>query len=100
MHDRYSPYFLPRDYADLFPQRDLPVGEDSPSALNLWWNSDSKLEEGFRRRLAEAKSFEEAHPDHREPGSYRKGDGAGGGGGQGSARQRSKTYRSRQVRPY
>ena len=99
LQQRYSPYFLPRTNDQLFPQRDVPVASDQ-SHLTLWWKRDCVLEEGLRNRLGQAKSFEEAHPDDREVGSYRKGDGAGGGGGQGSPRPRSKTHRSRQSRAY
>lgn len=100
-HSVYSPYYLPKTDAGLYPQRDMfATGKLAPK-LNLWWKDDPKVETEFRRRLTEAKSFEEAHPDHREAGSYRKGEGAGGGGGQGRAvRPRSKTYRGRQLRPY
>ncbi len=98
-HMRYTPYFLPQTLAGLFPQRDEFTNRSAPE-LDLWWASDPKLEEAFRSRLRTAKSFEEAHPDHTSRGGYRKGHGAGGGGGQGSPRTRSKTYRSRQTRPY
>lgn len=98
-HSRYSPYFLPNSDAGLYPQRDR-FSESAPK-LNLWWKKSPEVEAQFRRRLTEAKSFEEAHPDHNEPGSYRKGEGAGGGGAQGkTVRPRSKTYRGRQLRPY
>ena len=99
-HTRFSPYFLPATTDGLYPQRDAFVsGREAPS-LNLWWMQDKKVEEAFRKRLGDAKSFDEAFPDHREAGSYRKGQGAGGGGGQGSPRPRSKVYRSRKSRPY
>lgn len=100
-HSGYSPYFLPKSDAGLYPQRDMFSGSRSAPKLDLWWKKSPQLETEFRRRLTEAKSFEEAHPDHREPGSYRKGEGAGGGGGQGrTVRPRSKTYRGRQLRSY
>ena len=99
-HSRYSPYFLPDSAAKLFPQRDTFSSQHEQSPLNLWWAKSPEVESAFRRRLAEAKSFEEAFPDNEEPGAYRKGEGAGGGGGQGSPRPRSKIYRSRRSRPY
>lgn len=98
-HKRYSPYFLPRTFAGLFPQRDSFVNL-KPQDLDLWWTNDPKVEKSFRERLESAKSFEEAHPDHADSSAYRKGHGAGGGGGQGTPRSRSKTYRARQTRPY
>jgi large subunit ribosomal protein L28 len=98
-HRRFSPYFLPKNDADLYPARDRFVQAEAPS-LDLWWKKDPKLEAAFRKRLESAKSFEEASPDHEVPGSFRKGEGMGGGGGQGSPRPRSKTYRWRQLRSY
>lgn len=99
MHGTYSPYFLPQTIDQLNPERTAFVENKAP-ALNLWWKSDPSLEHAFRKRLREAKSFEEAYADRENPGAYRKGEGAGGGGGQGSPRPRSKTYRSRQSRPF
>jgi large subunit ribosomal protein L28 len=99
-HSRFSPYYLPKDPADLYPQRDVFINKQNAPRLNLWWKETTRLQDAFRKRLGEAKSFEEAHPDHRDPGAYRKGGGAGGGGGQGSPRPRSKTYRARQIRSY
>lgn len=37
--------------------------------LKLWWRESPALTAAFRRRLGEAKSFEQAHADHREPHS-------------------------------
>jgi large subunit ribosomal protein L28 len=94
----YSPYFLPENDA-LFPERSR-FQIANASSLHLWWKGGDVLEKHLKDRLGEAKSFEEAHPDHRNVDSFRKGHGAGGGGGQGSPRPRSKTYRSRQSRPF
>ena len=100
-HEKYSPYFLPKTDDGLYPQRDVFAGGKSAPKLDLWWKSDPKVEEAFRKRLTEAKSFDEAYPDHREPGAYRKGEGAGGGGWSGAnVRPRGKTYRNRQTRSY
>ena len=99
-HSKFSPYYLPKNNADLYPQRDSFSKSGGITKLNLWWKETAKTEQAFRSRLSNAKSFEEAFPDHRESGSYRKGEGAGGGGGQGSPRPRSKTYRARQLRSY
>ena len=94
----YSPYFLPNNDS-LFPERSRFHSGNAPS-LDLWWKAGIVVERNLKHRLGEAKSFEEAHPDHRNGDSFRKGHGAGGGGGQGSPRPRSKTYRSRQSRPF
>jgi large subunit ribosomal protein L28 len=99
IHGAYSPYFLPENLNQLNPERTVFVDRKAPE-LNLWWKSDPTLEHAFRKRLKDAKSFEEAFADREIPGGYRKGEGAGGGGGQGSPRPRSKTYRSRQSRPF
>lgn len=99
IHATYAPYFLPRSDSDFYPER-MPFSKSNSTELNFWWKSDKKLEEAFRARLRDAKSYDEAHPDRNIIGSYRKGEGAGGGGGQGSPRPRSKTYKSRQSRPY
>jgi len=100
-HQRFTPYFLPQSGDNLYVQRDVFVGGSSGPKLNLWWKENPRIEVAFRRRLETAKSFDEAHPDHREIGSYRKGEGAGGGGWSGSnVRPRSKTYRSRSTRSY
>lgn len=99
-HQKYSPYFLPKSDEGLYPQRDVFVDRAAPRPLNLWWKNNNVVQKAFRKRLSEAKSFEEAFPDHNEPSGYRKGEGAGGGGGQGTPRPRSKTYRSRKSRPY
>lgn len=101
VHSGFSPYFLPKSDSGLYPQRDIFMGSKLGPKLNLWWKTNPEVEAAFRRRLTQAKSFEEAHPDHRDASSYRKGEGAGGGGGQGrSVRPRSKTYRGRQLRSY
>ncbi|CAE7384500.1 unnamed protein product [Symbiodinium sp. CCMP2592] len=64
--------------------------------LNLWWRDSPALSAAFRRRLGEAKSFEEAHADHREPNSFRYGQTFGGGGKNNvSPRKRGKTHRYR-----
>ena len=100
-HKPFSPYFLPKSDSDVFVQRDRFQDEGVGPKLNLWWMEDPRTEAAFRHRLDEGKSFEEAHPDHRELGAYRKGEGVGGGGKSGgNPRPRSKTYRSRQVRSY
>lgn len=100
-HAKFSPYFLPKNDNGLYPQRDSFSKPQSGHKLDLWWKSSEELEAKFRARLTQAKSFEEAHPDHRIEGSYRKGEGAGGGGKSGgNPRPRSKNYRQRHTRAY
>ena len=100
-HKAFSPYFLPRSESGVFVQRDRFVEGAVVPKLDLWWKQDPRIESAFRYRLGESKSFEEAHPDHRESGAYRKGEGAGGGGKSGgNPRPRSKTYRNRTLRPF
>ena len=100
-HRAFSPYFLPKADSGLFVQRDRFLEGESAPKLNLWWKQDPRIEAAFRYRIEEGKSLEEAHPDHREVGAYRKGHGAGGGGKSGgNPRPRSKTYRNRQLRSF
>jgi large subunit ribosomal protein L28 len=100
-HKAFTPFYLPRSDSALFVQRDRFLeGGDVPK-LNLWWKTDPRIEEAFRSRLEQGKSFDEAFPDNNELGSYRKGEGAGGGGRSGgNLRPRSKTYRNRHLRSY
>jgi len=99
-HARFSPYYLP-SYAMMHPARQELVEGSVQPQLNLWWRESPALEAAFRRRLTEAKSFEQAHADHREPNSFRYGQTMGGGGKSAhSPRERTKTYRYRHNRPY
>lgn len=99
-HARFSPYYLPTQ-ALLHPARQEFVEGSVQPKLNLWWRESPALEAAFRRRLTEAKSFERAHADHREPMGFRYGRTMGGGGPQStSPRERSKTHRFRHVRPF
>ena len=104
-HAPYSPYFLPKDEVGFHPQRQrapaAPEAGRAGSPIERWWAESSALEAAFRGRLAQAKSFEERHTDHREPDAYTKGRKRGGGGPQAtSMRRSSKTHRARRVRPY
>lgn len=99
-HVRFSPYYLPT-HALMHPARQEFVEGSVQPQLNLWWRDTPALAAAFRRRLGEAKSFERAHADHREPMSFRYGQTMGGGGKQATAvRLRSKTHRYRHLRPY
>lgn len=99
-HARFSPYYLPTK-ALLHPARQEFVEGSVQPSLNLWWKESSALEAAFRRRLTEAKSFERAHADHREPMGFRYGHTFGGGGPNNtSPRRRTKTHRYRHNRPY
>lgn len=99
-HARFSPYYLP-SYALLNPARQEFVEGSVQPKLNLWWRESPVLEASFRRRLAEAKSFERAHADHREPMGFRYGQTFGGGGRQNTCpRLRSKIHHFRALRPY
>eukprot|EP00927_Polykrikos_kofoidii_P026854 TRINITY_DN23840_c0_g1_i2.p1 TRINITY_DN23840_c0_g1~~TRINITY_DN23840_c0_g1_i2.p1 ORF type:complete len:282 (-),score=49.84 TRINITY_DN23840_c0_g1_i2:73-918(-) len=99
-HSRFSPYYLPTQ-ALLHPARQEFVEGSIQPKLNLWWRETPALEAAFRRRLTEAKSFERAHADHREPMGFRYGQTMGSGGPQSTCpRKRSKTHRFRHVRPY
>lgn len=99
-HARFSPYYLPSQ-ALMHPARQEFVEGSIQPELNLWWRDTPALEAAFRRRLGEAKSFERAHADHREPLGYRLGQTMGGGGAQAhTPRKRSKTHRFRHIRPY
>jgi len=99
-HARFSPYYLP-SAALMHPARQEFVEGSVQPQLNLWWRDGAGLEAAFRRRLKEAKSFERAHADHREPMSFRSGQTMGGGGKSGVAcRMRSATHKFRQLRPY
>jgi large subunit ribosomal protein L28 len=98
-HARFSPYYLPTK-ALLHPARqEFMEGSQQPE-LNLWWRDSPALEAAFRRRLTEAKSFERAHADHREPMGFRLGGTMGGGGPKERPRKRSKTHRYRHIRPF
>ncbi|KAF4663448.1 hypothetical protein FOZ61_001658 [Perkinsus olseni] len=101
-HAKFSPYYLPKHEKGLYPVRQkFMAGSEAPEMVNKWWTESPALEDAFRRRLGEAKSFEEAHADHREPEAYRRGYGMGRGGEHGGMpRWRSKTYKFRQLRPY
>jgi large subunit ribosomal protein L28 len=100
-HSQFSPFYLPKSDDGLYPQRDRFPESTAAPRLDLWWKSSPEVESSLRLRLTQAKSFEEAHPDHRIEGAFRKGEGAGGGGkSSGNPRPRSKTYRNRQIRSY
>merc|ERR1712176_859934 len=99
-HARFSPYYLPSQ-ALLHPARQEFVEGSLQPKLNLWWREGPALEAAFRRRLSEAKSFERAHADHREPMGFRYGQTMGGGGRNNVCpRKRSRTHHFRQLRPY
>eukprot|EP00747_Dinoflagellata_sp_TGD_P166407 gnl/TRDRNA2_/TRDRNA2_189147_c0_seq1.p1 gnl/TRDRNA2_/TRDRNA2_189147_c0~~gnl/TRDRNA2_/TRDRNA2_189147_c0_seq1.p1 ORF type:complete len:282 (-),score=46.81 gnl/TRDRNA2_/TRDRNA2_189147_c0_seq1:136-981(-) len=99
-HAKYSPYYLPTR-ALMHPARQEFVEGSVQPKLNLWWRDSAALEAAFRRRLGEAKSFERAHADHREPMGFRYGQTMGGGGPQsGTPRLRRKTHRFRDHRPF
>lgn len=99
-HAKFSPYYLPSE-ALMHPARQPFVEGSVQPQLNLWWRDSPALEAAFRRRLTEAKSFERAHADHREPTGFRYGRGHGGGGKQGTTPRRiSKTHRPRKGRPF
>merc|ERR1711957_724091 len=94
-HARFSPYYLPTQ-ALMHPARQEFVEGSVQPQLNLWWKEGPALEAAFRRRLTEAKSFERAHADHREPLAFRYGQTFGGGGPQNtSPRKRNKMHRFR-----
>jgi len=99
-HAKFSPYYLPT-HALMNPARQEFVEGSVQPQLNLWWKESPALAAAFRRRLSEAKSFERAHADHREPSGFRYGQTMGGGGKQATqVRMRSKTHRYRHLRPY
>mmetsp|Transcript_44367 Transcript_44367/g.105058 ORF Transcript_44367/g.105058 Transcript_44367/m.105058 type:complete len:283 (+) Transcript_44367:142-990(+) len=99
-HAKFSPYYLPPD-ALMHPARQEFVEGSLQPSLNLWWKDSPALTAAFKRRLGEAKSFEKAHADHREPLGYRKGGNMGGGGRQGTHVQRkSRLHRFRHIRPF
>lgn len=99
-HVKFSPYYLPTS-ALMHPARQEFVEGSAQPQMNLWWRSMPGLEAAFRRRLGEAKSFERAHADHREPNAFRYGQTMGGGGKQSTqVRLRSKTHRIRHLRPF
>lgn len=99
-HAKFSPYYLPTA-ALMHPARQEFVEGSLDHKLNLWWKESPALEAAFRRRLTEAKSFERAHADHREPMAFRYGQTMGGGGPQSTTcRKRSKTHRFRHNRPF
>eukprot|EP00386_Alphamonas_edax_P007998 GDKI01026364.1.p1 GENE.GDKI01026364.1~~GDKI01026364.1.p1 ORF type:complete len:285 (+),score=62.43 GDKI01026364.1:155-1009(+) len=99
---RYSPYYLPGEQT-IHPERQPFIeGSDEPKPLNLWWKTSPELEAAFRRRLGEAKSFEQAYPDFTQPDGYKTGEGMGGGGQHGNwnpRKRRSKTYKWGHLRP-
>mmetsp|Transcript_11510 Transcript_11510/g.26203 ORF Transcript_11510/g.26203 Transcript_11510/m.26203 type:complete len:282 (+) Transcript_11510:85-930(+) len=99
-HARFSPYYLPTQ-ALMHPARQEFVEGSVQPKLNLWWRDSGALEAAFRRRLGEAKSFERAHADHREPMGFRYGQTMGGGGRNNTTpRLRSKQHSFRQLRPF
>mmetsp|Transcript_106921 Transcript_106921/g.300655 ORF Transcript_106921/g.300655 Transcript_106921/m.300655 type:complete len:282 (+) Transcript_106921:76-921(+) len=99
-HVRFSPYYLPTQ-ALMHPARQEFVEGSIQPKLNLWWRESPALEAAFRRRLGEAKSFERAHADHREPMGFRYGQTFGGGGADcREEHKRDKHHRFRHVRPY
>lgn len=99
-HARFSPYYLPT-HALLHPARQEFMEGSVQPKLNLWWREGPALEAAFRRRLAEAKSFERAHADHREPLGFRYGQTFGGGGRNNTTpRLRNKQHHFRALRPY
>lgn len=99
-HARFSPYYLPT-HALMHPARQEFVEGSIQPKLNLWWKESPALAAAFRRRLTEAKSFERAHADHREPAGFRYGQTMGGGGKQATqVKMRSKNHHFRNLRPY
>mmetsp|Transcript_86248 Transcript_86248/g.252268 ORF Transcript_86248/g.252268 Transcript_86248/m.252268 type:complete len:282 (-) Transcript_86248:71-916(-) len=99
-HARFSPYYLPTQ-ALIHPARQEFIEGSPQPKLNLWWREGPALEAAFRRRLGEAKSFERAHADHREPMGFRYGQTMGGGGRNNTTpRLRDKKHRFRFLRPY
>jgi len=99
-HAKFSPYYLP-SAALMHPARQEFVEGSVQPQLNPWWKESSALEAAFRRRLQEAKGFELAHADHREPMGFRYGQTFGGGGAPNTCpRMRSRTHKFRQLRPY
>lgn len=99
-HAKFSPYYLP-SHALMNPARQEFVEGSVQPKLNLWWRDSPALEAAFRRRLAEAKSFERAHADHREPMGFRYGQTMGGGGRNNTTpRMRDKQFHFRSLRPY
>eukprot|EP00929_Paragymnodinium_shiwhaense_P012833 TRINITY_DN120725_c0_g1_i1.p2 TRINITY_DN120725_c0_g1~~TRINITY_DN120725_c0_g1_i1.p2 ORF type:complete len:288 (+),score=72.35 TRINITY_DN120725_c0_g1_i1:180-1043(+) len=99
-HAKFSPYYLPTQ-AGMHPARQPFVEGSVQPTLNFWWRDSPALEAAFRRRLKEAKNFEQMHADHREPMGFRLGQTMGGGGPQSTCpKPRSKKYRFRHMRPY
>lgn len=99
-HVRFSPYYLPTQALINPARQEFAEGSVQPQ-LNLWWREGPALEAAFRRRLGEAKSFERAHADHREPLGFKYGETFGGGGRNNTCpRMRSKTHHFRNLRPY
>lgn len=99
-HVKFSPYYLPV-HTMMHPARQEFVEGSVQPKLNLWWRESPALSAAFRRRLGEAKSFERAHADHREPLGFRYGQTMGGGGRNNTCpRERSKTHRFRNTRPF
>ena len=100
-HKPFSPYYLPSTEAEMHPERQKFPGGVQPSLIDRWWAESAAVERGLRRRLGEAKSFEEGHADHREPGAYTKGRKRGGGGPQATSMRKScKTHKNRRVRSF
>lgn len=99
-HAKFSPYYLPTQ-ALMHPARQEFVEGSAQPELKKWWRESPALEAAFRRRLGEAKSFERAHADHREPMGFRYGQTFGGGGKQAHHEEkRTKTKRYRHNRPF
>lgn len=99
-HANFSPYYLPTQ-ALLHPARQEFMEGSVQPKLNLWWRQGPAMEAAFRRRLGEAKSFERAHADHREPLGFRYGQTMGGGGRNNTTpRLRDKQHHFRAMRPY
>lgn len=99
-HAKFSPYYLPAQGFMHPARQEFMEGSVQPE-LNLWWRDSPALTAAFRRRLGEAKSFEAAHADHREPSGFRYGQTFGGGGKNNvQVHKREKTHRYRFLRPY
>mmetsp|Transcript_126581 Transcript_126581/g.300672 ORF Transcript_126581/g.300672 Transcript_126581/m.300672 type:complete len:282 (-) Transcript_126581:53-898(-) len=99
-HAKFSPYYLPAQGFMHPARQEFMEGSVQPQ-LKLWWRDSPALTAAFRRRLGEAKSFEQAHADHREPMGFRYGETMGGGGKNNVAvHKRTKTHRYRFLRPY
>ena len=112
-HAPFSPYYLPKDDAAMHVERnDFLEGSETPK-LNLWWRESPQLEAAFRKRLTHAKSYDHAHPDHREIDGFfmpcRSGNMGGGkrgkqytkrGKGNDPSQGHSHVWKPRELRPY